>query len=100
MKWTVKTQSSTCGVISLPVFEAENKREKKSALRMNNFYGDIISAIEKNFTENDYKYYIDITSENDNDNINVRFSFIARQRGRTIKNVSHNATWKNGVIVK
>lgn len=99
MNWTIKTNSSACGIVSFPFFEAEKKKEKKAALRMNNFYKDIISAIEKSAAENEYKCYIDITAENTDKGIIVNFSFRARQRGRTIKSLIHNAIWKNGVII-
>ncbi len=99
MNWTIKTRSTACGIVSFPFFEAEKKKEKKAAQRMNGFYGDIISAIEKSSAENEYKCYIDISSENTDKGIIVSFTFRARQRGRTIKNISHHAIWKNGVII-
>lgn len=99
MNWTIKTISTACGIVSFPFFEAEKKKEKKAAQRMNSFYGDIISAIEKSAAENEYKCYIDISAETTDKGITVKFSFRARQRGRTLKSISHNAIWKNGVII-
>lgn len=100
MNWTIKTSNTASNMISFPFFESEKKKEKKATMRMNAFYGDIISAIEKNCSENECKCYIDITADNTDDGISVGFSFRARQRGRTLKNVSFNTVWKNGVIIK
>ncbi len=99
MNWTISADDTLYRSVAYPVFEPETKKEKKYAKRMNGFYGDIITAIINNADEKGYKCHIRITADKNDEETVVFLIFRARLKGKTIKEFSHKAIWKNGIII-
>ena len=100
MIYTTETVNTIDNTISRLIFEAEEKREQRWAKRMNRFYDDVIKAASEHAKALEAKCIIEVSAQRAENKIIVSLSLRVRRHGRTIKSYSHNATWKNGVIIK